>query len=198
MTSPSPSPAVVVLHDASSQSWMVPAGFWLALATAVVGSVWAIIRFWFSGPRLKVTTSTYPDWMGLANKRAKHDWVYRVTVANKGRSSTKVHRIRLQMGQDGGIEMSAGVIGASSPMPADLAAKDMCEWIYPLAVFARGNPTGDPLRTRVRPLVNWGPSKEKKGGWRLVSIEAPKFADLSMPGTLTIGDRPDEPDGHAD
>jgi hypothetical protein len=124
----------------------------------------------------------------------KRDYVYRVTVGNRGSAGTRVHSVRLEF-KKGEIRMMGSVVeGASDPQETDLPAKDRRRWVYELEQLRRvGQPSGNPPTVKVRPVITWGPSREKKGRYRRVCVDPPKLTAFAPPGpTLTITPRPPE------
>ena len=192
MNTPSPTPVVIVVHAADgAPAWMTVSAFVISIVTAVVGAAWALWRFVLSRPRIIVTTSTYPNFMGVDIPFTSRDYVYRITAANRGEQSTKVHAVVIEM-DNGGIKITAQpILGLSDAFEAPLAAHDQLEWVFALATFRDPNyplVKQDPPTVRVTPVIKWGPNRITRGASRDLRIDEPLQLDLPMPGgTITIG-----------
>jgi hypothetical protein len=151
----------------------------LALVVSIVVAGWNICTWRSAGPRLTLVAHDRPPmYPHESEDRAVESWVLVIECHNDGRTSTKVHKLRLR-GADG-TPVECQPTENSSSIPAIIPGQDMATWIISASTLKNvALPLTDDGALVLEPEITWGASKVLTGN--RVDLMLPADGQLPFP-----------------
>jgi hypothetical protein len=151
----------------------------LALVVSIVVAGWNVYTWRSAGPRLTLVAHDRPPmYPPDSEDRPLESWLLVIECHNDGRTSTKVHKLRLR-GTDGS-SVTCQRTDNSDPVPVDVPGKNMATWIISASTLKNiGLPRTDDGALVLEPEVTWGAGKVLTGNQ--VALMLPADGQVPFP-----------------